>query len=175
MKYVIQNCTENQLPEILTIFNDAILNSTALYDYKVRTMETMQSWFAEKRASNSPVLGAFSADNQLIGFVTFTQFRARPAYKYTVEHSVYVRSDMRGYGIGKKLLQEIIKNAVSLNVHVLVGVIDTLNDVSIKLHESEGFKLVGIMNQVGFKFGKWLDAAFYQLILNTPENPKDDN
>ena len=60
-------------------------------------------------------------------------------------------------------------------MHVLVGVIDTLNDVSIKLHESEGFKLVGIMNQVGFKFGKWLDAAFYQLILNTPENPKDDN
>ena len=174
MKYQLQECTEKQLPEILAIFNDAILNSTALYDYKARTLETMNNWYADKQRSNSPIIGAFDSEQQLLGFATYGSFRVRPAYKYTVEHSVYVRSDKRGLGFGKILLHAIIDKAVEQKFHVMVGVIDASNKVSIKLHENEDFKLVGIMNQVGFKFGKWLDAAFYQLILTTPENPVDD-
>ncbi len=77
-------------------------------------------------------------------------------------------------GLGRILLQEIIKKAEEQNFHVLIGVIDAANEVSIKLHENEGFQLNGIIKEVGFKFGKWLDAAFYQLILKTPENPTDD-
>ena len=127
-----------------------------------------------KKSHNSPIVGAFDKDGTLLGFATFGMFRVRPAYKYTVEHSVYVRPDKRGLGLGKVLLKEIIKKAEEQNFHVLVGVIDASNDVSIKLHESEGFKQTGIIKEVGFKFGKWLDAAFYQLILKTPENPSDD-
>lgn len=170
----IKLCTVQQLPEILDIFNDAILHSTALYDYKIRTMETMQAWYADKLNQNCPIIGAFDDDTVLLGFATYGMFRVRPAYKYTVEHSVYVRSDKRGGGIGKILLREIIQQAEKQNYHVLVGVIDASNEISIKLHENEGFVLNGIWKEVGYKFGKWLDAAFYQLILKTPENPTED-
>lgn len=113
-------------------------------------------------------------NDTLLGFGTFGMFRVRPAYKYTVEHSVYVRSDKRGLGIGKILLREIIKKAEQQDFHVLVGVIDASNEVSIKLHENEGFVLNGIIKEVGYKFGKWLDAAFYQLTLKTPVEPNED-
>jgi phosphinothricin acetyltransferase len=166
--------TETQLPEILDIFNDAILNSTALYDYKTRSMETMKAWYDDKVNHDYPVVGAFDEENVLLGFATYGMFRVRPAYKYTVEHSVYVRVDKRGLGLGKVLLREIIKKASEQDFHVLVGVIDASNEVSIGLHENEGFVLTGVMNEVGYKFGKWLDAAFYQLILNTPEVPNED-
>ena len=174
MNYTIKPCTEQQLPEILDIFNDAILNSTALYDYKVRNMETMNAWYLDKKTHNHPVIGAFDDNDILLGFATYGMFRVRPAYKYTVEHSVYVRADKRGLGLGKVLLRAIIKEAEEQDFHVMVGVIDASNSASIKLHENEGFFLNGIINEVGFKFGKWLDAAFYQLILKTPTNPTDD-
>ena len=170
----IKSCTEKQLPEILDIFNEAILNSTALYDYKIRTMETMNAWYDDKLAHNYPVIGAFDGDGVLLGFATYSMFRVRPAYKYTVEHSVYVRHEKRGKGIGKMLLKEIIKKAEEQNFHVMVGVIDATNEVSIKLHEKEGFVHTGTMKEVGYKFGKWLDAAFYQLTLKTPENPDEE-
>lgn len=174
MTISVKPCNEQQLPEILDIFNDAILYSTALYDYKTRDMKTMMNWYADKTEHNYPIVGAFDENNVLLGFSTYGMFRVRPAYKYTVEHSVYVRKDKRGLGLGKILLQEIIKKAQEQNFHVLVGVIDAANEVSIKLHENEGFQLNGIIKEVGFKFGEWLDAAFYQLILKTPENPVDD-
>ena len=167
----LRPCTEQQLPEILDIFNDAILNSTALYDYKTRTLDMMQAWYADKQIGNYPIVGAFDENNLLLGFSTYGMFRVRPAYKYSIEHSVYVRPDKRGQGLGKILLKEIIKKAQEQNFHTLVGVIDASNTVSMKLHEAEGFVLTGIMKEVGYKFGKWLDAAFYQLILETPEFP----
>jgi phosphinothricin acetyltransferase len=167
----LKPCTEKQLPEILDIFNDAILNSTALYDYKIRTMVTMNAWYEDKLKGNYPVIGVFDENDVLMGFATYGMFRVRPAYKYTVEHSVYVRPDKRGMGIGKILLHEIVIKATEQDYHVMVGVIDASNTVSMRLHENEGFVLTGIMKEVGYKFGKWLDAAFYQLILSTPEQP----
>ena len=167
----LKPCNEKQLPEILDIFNDAILNSTALYDYKTRTMETMNAWYEDKLKGNYPVIGVFDENDVLMGFATYGMFRVRPAYKYTVEHSVYVRPDKRGMGIGKTLLKEIIAQAIEQDYHVMVGVIDASNTVSMRLHENEGFVLTGIMKEVGYKFGKWLDAAFYQLKLVTPELP----
>lgn len=174
MSFKIKPCTSKQLPEILEIFNDAILNSMALYDYKIRTLDSMNAWYDDKVKNNYPLIGAYDDNDLLLGFATYGMFRVRPAYKYTVEHSVYVRADKRGHGIGKILLLEIIKNAEAQNFHVLVGVIDASNEVSIKMHENEGFTLVGILKQSGYKFGKWLDAAFYQLILKTPENPNEE-
>ncbi|MDP4240891.1 MAG: N-acetyltransferase family protein [Bacteroidota bacterium] len=171
MKFQLKPCTEKQLPEILDIFNDAILNSTALYDYKTRDMAMMQAWYADKLKGNYPIVGAFDHDDTLLGFATYGLFRVRPAYKYTVEHSVYVRSDKRGEGIGKVLLREIVKKAAEQDYHVLVAGIDAANTVSKQLHEKEGFEFCGLIKQSGYKFGKWLDLAFYQLILKTPETP----
>ncbi|NEW85146.1 MAG: N-acetyltransferase [Mariniphaga sp.] len=175
MEYRIKQCNEIQLPEILEIFNEAILHSTALYDYKPRTMENMQTWYAAKQQGNYPVIGVFDFDDALLGFASFGLFRNWPAYKYSVEHSIYVKSDLRGKGLGKILLREIIKSAEEQDYHVLIGGIDASNTASIHLHEKEGFVLSGTIRQAGYKFGKWLDLAFYQLILKTPKYPKEDS
>ncbi|HEY2828272.1 MAG TPA: GNAT family N-acetyltransferase [Pirellulales bacterium] len=166
-------CDESFADPILAIFNDAIANTTALYDYHLRTPEVMQSWFADKQKGNYPVIGVVDDTRRLMGFGTYGVFRVRPAYKYTVEHSLYVDAQFRGQGVGKILLREIIKAAEAQNYHVLVGGIDSSNAVSIALHKQFGFTHCGTLRQVGFKFGRWLDLDFYQLILKTPAKPVD--
>jgi phosphinothricin acetyltransferase len=158
---------------ILKIFNDAILTSTALYEYKPRTPEIMKAWFENKRKGSFPVIVAEDDHGQLLGFGSYGAFRAFPGYKYTVEHSVYVDASVRARGIGRALLQELINLAQKQNYHVLIGVIDTTNAASIALHESLNFTRCAHLRDVGFKFGRWLDVAFYQLILPTPANPID--
>jgi phosphinothricin acetyltransferase len=158
---------------ILDIFNEAIANSTALYDYKQRSAQDMVAWFDGKARKHYPVIGAENDAGELMGFATYGQFRERPAYKYTVEHSVYVDTRFRGQGVGRRLLEAVIREAEIQDYHVLVGGIDASNAVSIKLHESLGFTACGIVRQAGFKFGRWLDLAFYQLILRTPASPVD--
>jgi len=170
----IISCTPEYAPQILDIFNDAILNTTALYDYKPWTLDTMKAWFETKTQYNFPVIGIVDDENRLMGFGSYGTFRVRPAYKYTIENSLYVHKDHRGKGLGKILLQEIIRHATAQNYHCIIGVIDAANEVSINLHKKSGFEEVGTFKQVGFKFGKWLDAVFLQLILPTPENPLEN-
>lgn len=167
-------CThETHAAAILDIFNDAIVNSTALYDYRPRTPESMVGWFNTKEAGRFPVLGATDDMGQLLGFASYGVFRAWPAYKYSVEHSVYVHQDHRGKGIGLALMQRLIAAAVEQDYHVMIGGIDVANAGSIALHEKLGFVHAGTIRQAGFKFGRWLDLAFYQLILQTPATPVD--
>lgn len=158
---------------IMAIFNEAIINSTALYDYEPRSRFVIDRWFEEKLQGSYPIIGAESATGELMGFGTYGPFRVRPAYKYTVEHSVYVDARFRGQGVGQRLLEEVIQAARAQDYHVIVGGIDASNLPSIALHEKLGFVHSGTMPQVGFKFGRWLDLAFYQLILNTPSHPVD--
>lgn len=165
-------CDESWSGQILGIFNNAILTSTALYEYKPRTVEFMATWFENKRRGNFPVIGLVEGE-ELVGFGSFGTFRPFPGYKYTVEHSVYVSEKYRGRGAGKRLLEELIRLAGEQNYHLLVGVIDSQNRVSINLHKRLGFQLSGTIRQAGFKFGRWLDVDFYQLILNTPAAPVD--
>lgn len=158
---------------ILSIFNDAIVNSTALYDYRPRAAGSMAPWFEAKAKGRYPVIGIESEAGELLGFASYGPFRAWPAYKYTVEHSIYVDARFRGRGIGRLLLKEVIAAAQGQDYHVMVGGIDAANAVSIKLHESLGFTHCGTVKHAGFKFGRWLDLAFYQLILRTPVAPVD--
>jgi L-amino acid N-acyltransferase len=158
---------------ILAIFNDAIANSTALYDYKPRPAESMIAWFDAKARGRYPVIGLENDAGELLGFASYGPFRAWPAYKYTVEHSVYVDARFRGQGVGRRLLREIVAAAEGQDYHVMVGGIDASNAVSIRLHESLGFTHAGTVKHAGYKFSRWLDLAFYQLILKTPATPVD--
>lgn len=168
-------CTQDQhAAQILEVFNDAILTSTALFDYKARSAESMAVWFKAKEAGNFPVIGVEASDGQLLGFASYGTFRAWPAYKYSVEHSVYVHKNHRGKGLGRVLMQELIAAARDQRYHLLVGGIEATNSRSIALHEALGFSHAGTLRQAGFKFGRWLDLSFYQLILPTPEQPSDD-
>jgi L-amino acid N-acyltransferase len=158
---------------ILDIYNDAIANTTAVYEYELFRPEKIHTWFADKQVGKYPVIGAVDGSGVLLGFASYGVFRARPAYKYSVEHSVYVHKDHRGKGIGRELLKRIIDAAREQNYHVMIGGIDAENDASIALHKQLGFVHAGTITQAGFKFGRWLDLVFYQLTLATPVHPVD--
>jgi L-amino acid N-acyltransferase len=158
---------------ILQIFNEAILNSTAVYDYRPRTAEIIKGWFETKSRNGLPVIGIEDESGGLLGFATYGSFRDRPAYKYSVEHSVYVRGDRRRKGLGVVLLSKLIDVARSQDRHVMVGGIDVENAASIALHRKLGFSHAGTISHAGYKFGRWLDLAFYQLVLDTPAQPVD--
>lgn len=158
---------------ILDIFNEAIANSTALYDYHPRSLQSMQPWFEAKDRGNFPVIGIEGDAGNLLAFGSFGSFRAWPAYKYSVEHSVYVHKDHRGAGLGRAIMLELVQSARMRGLHSMIGGIDTTNAGSIALHERLGFRHVGTLPQVGFKFGRWLDLAFFQLLLDTPSQPVD--
>ena len=169
----LTRCDASFAQQILAIFNDAILHSTALYDYKPRNLDSMELWFENKRKGNFPVIGIVTESGELLGFASYGTFRAWPAYKYSVEHSIYVAAEHRGKGLGKQLLQQVIQEAGAQDYHALIGGIDSQNAASIQLHRRFGFQHAGTLRQVGFKFGRWLDLDFYQLILATPKQPAD--
>ncbi|MCD2348949.1 GNAT family N-acetyltransferase [Clostridium guangxiense] len=167
---MIREANENDLMEILEIYNYAILNTTAIYAYEPHDIEERKQWYYERKQNNHPVI-VFEEDDKVVGFATFEQFRAYPAYKYSLEHSVYVHKDYRKRGIGKKLMKKLIEVANEQGYAIMVAAIDSENSGSIELHKKLGFEYAGTIEKSGFKFGKWLDLVFYELKLRGPENP----
>ncbi|WP_348822279.1 GNAT family N-acetyltransferase [Flavobacterium aestuarii] len=149
---------------ILEIINYNILNSTALYDYTIRTYDQQKAILEDKINKNFPVIVA-ECDGIVTGFGMYSEFRFREAYKFTVEHSVYVNNSYHGKGIGKILLEELIRLAKNQNLHTMIAVIDAENQSSVDFHEKFGFKTVGIIKESGYKFDRWLHSVFMQLLL----------
>ena len=156
--------TEADCPAILAIINDAILTSTALYDYHPRTLEQQIAIFEDKISKCFPIIVA-EVNNKVIGFGYYSEFRFREAYKFTVEHSVYADKNYIGKGVGKLLLTELIELAKEQKLHTMIGVIDSENINSITFHEKFGFEKAGYIKESGYKFDKWLDSVFMQKIL----------
>jgi phosphinothricin acetyltransferase len=149
---------------ILDIINYNIIHSTALYDYNIRNYEQQKAILEDKTNKGFPVIVA-ELNGELVGFGMYSEFRFREAYKFTVEHSVYVSEKYIGNGIGKVLLTELIELAKAQGLHTMIGVIDSENQGSIAFHEQFGFKTVGIIKESGYKFDRWLDSVFMQLLL----------
>lgn len=160
----IRNATENDLSQILDIYNDAIINTTAVFQYDVHTIEMRKEWFAQKQKDGFPVFVA-EENNIVVGFSTFGPFRAWQGYKYSVEHSIYVEKNQRGKGIGKLLMLPLIDAAKQLNMHTIIAGIDADNKISVSFHKQFGFEEVGYIKEVGWKFDRWLDLVFMQLIV----------
>jgi L-amino acid N-acyltransferase YncA len=158
------DASRDDLPEILAIYNEVIRHSTAVYSEVEFTAARGESWFETKAEQGFPFIVARDADG-VVGFGTFGDFRAWPCYRYSVEHSVHVRADARGRGIGRSLVVDLIQRAKAMQKHVMIAGIDADNAVSIGLHESLGFARVGHFHEVGFKFGRWLDLVFLQLTI----------
>ena len=150
---------------ILAIFNDAIVNSTAIYEYQPRTRAMVEAWFETKKKSSFPVLGAENSEGQLMGFASYGVFRTFPGYKYTVEHMVYVDKRFRRQGLASTLVREIIAAAQSQQYHCMVGVIDSANHGQHQTARGTWLRPQRLHHPpcVGFKFGQWLDLVFYQL------------
>ncbi len=163
---IVRDAREDDLPAILDIYNDVIMNTTAVYSEKPHTLQMRQDWYNDRINSNFPVFVA-DADGVVAGFSSFGHFRVWPCYRYTVEVSVYVDTSYRGRGISKLLLQELIDRAMAMGMHAVIAGISADNDISIKLHSSFGFQEVAHFKEVGYKFGRWLDLKFFELMLSS--------
>jgi L-amino acid N-acyltransferase len=164
---LISDATEDDLPGILAIFNDVIANTTAVYREHPVTLDERRTWMASRLAEGYPVLVARDA-NSVVGFASFGEFRQWPCYRHTVEHTVHVRADARGGGIGRSLVEALLPRAQRLGKHVVVAGIDGDNAVSLRLHQRLGFEEVGRFREVGRKFDRWLDLVFLQRLLDRP-------
>jgi L-amino acid N-acyltransferase len=164
MEIQIRSYQTEDTQAILDIINYNILHSTALYEYAIRNYEQQKAILDDKINKGFPVIVA-ELNGIVIGFGMYSEFRFREAYKFTVEHSVYVSENHIGKGIGKIVLSELILLAKAQGLHTMIGVIDSENQGSIVFHEQFGFETVGIVKESGFKFNRWLDSVFMQLIL----------
>ena len=168
----IRDAGAGDIDGILAIYNDAVANTTAIWNETLVDADNRRAWLAARQQQSYPVLVAVAGDGSVAGYASFGDWRAFDGYRHTVEHSVYVRRDLRGGGIGKVLMQALIERARALGKHVMVAGIEAGNSGSIALHLKLGFTRTGLMPQVGCKFGRWLDLAFLQLVLDDQPAPK---
>jgi L-amino acid N-acyltransferase YncA len=166
----IRDADDSDLPAITEIHNHAVVHTTAIWNEDAVDVADRAAWLADRTARGYPVIVAVD-DSGLVGYASYAQWRPHSGYKHTVEHSVYVRGDQRGRGIGKTLMAELIERARAAGVHVMIGGIESGNVASIVLHERLGFAEVGRMPQVGAKFGRWLDLSMLQLVLDDRPAP----
>jgi len=167
---MIRDATEHDLPAIRAIYNAAVLNTTAIWNEQPVDLANRQAWVCARQAQGYPILVAVE-NNEVPGYASFGDWRPFEGFRYSVEHSVYVRNDQRGKGLGPGLMAALIERARTCGKHVMVAAIESGNLASIRLHERLGFITTGQMPQVGIKFGRWLDLTFMQLTLNPGAQP----
>lgn len=161
----IRPAVELDLPQLLDIYNDIILNTTAVWHEAPHTLDMRKAWFEERSLQGFPILVAEQGE-QILGFTTVGPFRPWIGYRFTVENSVYVAPEARGKGVGKALLPPLIEACRQLKLHAIVAGIESENSASIALHQKFGFEEVARFREVGFKFNRWLDLTFMELLLH---------
>ena len=174
MSIEIGEATEADLAAMLAINNQAVAETTASWNHAPGSLEARKTWFADMTAKGNPVLVARQkneGDGEVAGYAYWGPFRPADGYLHTVENSVYVRSDLQGQGIGRRLMLELIARARAKGLHAIVAGVGAENTGSIALHASLGFLEYGRMPQVGAKFGRWMDLVLMQLMLNEDEQP----
>ncbi|MDN3656378.1 N-acetyltransferase family protein [Ferruginibacter paludis] len=160
----IQTATEEDIPALLEIYNDIIIHTTAVWHEEPHTLAMREEWFAIKKEQGFPVFTA-KENGVVIGFSTIGPFRPWFGYRFTVENSVYVAGKSRGKGVAKLLMPPLIEAAKQLGLHAIVAGIEATNEASIALHEKFGFVEVAHFKEVGFKFNRWMDLKFLELII----------
>ena len=171
MSYVTRDAVAADLPAIRDIYNDAVLNTLAIWNEQTVDLANRQQWFDARLAQGYPVLVIVDGSDVPLGYASFGDWRPFEGFRHTVEHSVYVHPEHQGKGLGRKLLVALIAEARRLNKHVMVAGIESQNHASLHLHETLGFITTGQMPQVGTKFGRWLDLTFMQLQLDARQDP----
>lgn len=164
MTIELRDATVEDLPGIMEIYNDAVLNTTAIWNEIVVDLANRKEWFKARMDRSFPVIVAIR-EGEVAGYASYGDWRAFDGYRHTREHSIYVHKDARGLGLGKQLMQALINHAASNDVHVLIGAIESENVASIRLHEAMGFRIAGRFSEVGTKFGRWLDLTCMELKL----------
>jgi len=166
MTDLIRDALPADMRAVLAIYNDAVLNTTAIWNEQPVDLANREAWFNARAAQAYPILVAVNAENEVVGYASFGDWRPFEGFRHTVEHSVYVRADQRGNGLGPRLMGALIERAKTCDKHMMVAAIESGNAASIHLHQKLGFVITGQMPQVGTKFGRWLDLTFMQLDLS---------
>jgi phosphinothricin acetyltransferase len=161
----VRPATRADLPAILAIYNEAVLNTTASYDYEPRTLEHRLAWFEAHEEQRLPIFVAGDSESRVVGWSSLSRYHERKGYQFTVENSVYVAASQRGRGVGTLLLPPLVDSAQRLGLRAIIAGIDGENTASIRLHARFGFVEVGRFKQVGFKFGRWLDVIYMERLL----------
>jgi L-amino acid N-acyltransferase YncA len=165
MQVTIRDATDTDLPGILEIYNDAILNTTAVWSTHAVDIENRRHVLHDRQAKGYPTLVA-ALDGQVIGFASFGDFRPWDGYHATVEHGIYVHQHHHGKGVGKALMPLLLDAARALGKHVMIAGIDADNRPSLHFHKGFGFEERGRLLQVGQKFDRWLDLVLMQKVLD---------
>lgn len=167
----IRDALDTDLEGILLIYNDAVQNSTAIWNDHVVDLDNRRAWLAERHEQGYPVLVAIDDAQKVAGYASFGPWRPHDGFRHTVENSVYVSPEHRGSGIGRSLMQALIERARTLEKHVMIAFIESENRASVHMHQQIGFMHVGQIRQVGCKFGQWLDLTMMQLTLDRRSEP----
>jgi phosphinothricin acetyltransferase len=160
----VREATPADLPALLEIYNEAVINTTASWDHDPWTAVRHADWYAHKAENGFPILVA-DQDGEVLGYATYSEFSGKAGYTGTREHNVYLRVDARRRGIGRTLMEALIDQARARGVHTLIGRLSADNEASLRLHAGLGFVEVGRLHEVGRKFGRWLDLVYLQLML----------
>lgn len=168
---IIRAAVESDAEIIAEIYNDAVLNTTAIWNENRIDVANRITWINSRQQSGFPVIVATDKDDTVLGYASYGDWRPWDGYRHTVEHSVYVHKDVRGKGAGAALMQGLIQLAREAGKHVMVAAIESENAASIALHKKLGFIESGRMTEVGTKFGRWLDLTFLQLRLDERKRP----
>ncbi|MBO1361023.1 N-acetyltransferase [Acetobacter sacchari] len=163
----IRDATTSDIPEITKIYNDAVLNTTAIWNESVVDEANRLAWLNDRTRAGYPALVAIDDSGEVIGYASFGDWRAWEGYRYSIEHSVYIRNDYHRKGVGASIMRALIHRARNCGKHVMIAAIEAENIASIRMHEKLGFEKAGHLKQVGVKFGRWLDLTFLQLVLDS--------
>jgi L-amino acid N-acyltransferase len=167
----VRAAERRDIQAILDIYNDAVLTTTATYDYEPRTLQHRIHWFEDHEKAKLPVFVAEDHGGKIVGWSSLSRYHDRPGYRFTTENSIYVAAHARGRGVGKLLLEPLVESARQLGLRAIIAVIDATNEASVRLHARLGFVEVGRFKSVGFKFGRWLDVVYMELLLPEPAIP----
>lgn len=160
----IRSADIDDLQAITDIYNHAVVNTTSTFDTEPLTMDEQNKWFLEHGPKNPIVVAEL--DESVVGWASLSEWSRRCAYTDTAEISIYVKKDHQGTGIGKQLMEAILKKGEEAGLHTVVARIVEGSDLSVHLHEAAGFEHIGIMKEAGKKFGKLLDVILMQYIYD---------
>jgi phosphinothricin acetyltransferase len=162
--FSVRDAGEADLPGILAIYNDAVVNTTAIWNDLIVDLENRRTWWRARTDAGFPILVAVEGDN-VLGYASYGPFRPFDGYRQTVEHSVYVATSARRRGVARALMQALEARARQAGMHVMLGGIAGDNAASLRLHAELGFAESARMAEVGQKFGRYLDLVFMQKVL----------
>lgn len=165
MPFLIRRATREDIPAILEIYNDAVLNTTASADYEPRSLESRYKWFDEHTRGGYAIFVATNDTNEIVGWSSLSRFKERIGYQFSTESSIYIHPQWRGQGIGKLLMPPIIEQAREKGLHAILAGISADNAASLKLHAQFGFEKVAHFKETIYKFGRWLDVVYMEKLL----------